>query len=153
MSLEDDGEHTGLSVNYYQVRITRPTTPGRPVYIAECNDIIEALNMTFAEANVFKAQWRIAAERTLGLKKKGNNPLYDSEKIVFFGQRQVVKYTPSPEDAQAGTSYKTGFCSHGEVQWNCCNKCNPQITTSVAYPKCIHGVPSNEGCRTCEGEF
>jgi hypothetical protein len=88
-----EGEHTGKSVNYYQVEIKSPTTPGRPQYIAECNDIIEALGMTFAEANVFKAQWRIAAERTLGLKKQGNTPLYDAEKIVFFGERQVIKYS------------------------------------------------------------
>lgn len=82
-------EHTGLSVSYYGVKVEQPTSGGDP-YDAECNDIIEALNMTFAEGNAFKAIWRTAAARR-GLKKKGNNSLYDAEKVVFFGQRMVEK--------------------------------------------------------------
>ncbi|AZV02347.1 hypothetical protein Q19_14 [Pectobacterium phage Q19] len=84
-------EYTGGSVSYYQVAIKKPTTEGRPEYIAECNDIIEALGMNFAEGNALKALWRRAAERTLGL-TKGNSKgdgLYDAEKVVFFGQRLV----------------------------------------------------------------
>ncbi|WOL25635.1 hypothetical protein [Pectobacterium phage PcaP1EGY] len=84
-------EYTGGSVSYYQVVIKKPTTEGRPEYIAECNDIIEALGMNFAEGNALKALWRRAAERTLGL-TKGNSKgdgLYDAEKVVFFGQRLV----------------------------------------------------------------
>lgn len=84
-------EHTGGSSSYYSVWIENPTTEGRPQYFAECNDIIEALNMTYAEANVFKANWRKAAERTLGLKKKGNNAVYDAEKMVFFSKRTLVQ--------------------------------------------------------------
>lgn len=86
-------EHTGGSSSYYSVWIENPTTEGRPQYFAECNDIIEALNMTYAEANVFKANWRKAAERTLGLKKKGNNAVYDAEKMVFFSKRTLVQET------------------------------------------------------------
>jgi hypothetical protein len=78
-------EHTGLSVNYYGVHVADPTSGGEP-YDAECNDIIEALGMTFAEANVFKAIWRIAASRQ-GKRKKGNNTVYDAEKCVFFSAR------------------------------------------------------------------
>lgn len=84
-------EHTGGSSSYYSVFIENPTTEGRPQYYAECNDIIEALDMTYAEANVFKACWRKAAERTLGLKKAGNNAVYDSEKMVFFSERTLVQ--------------------------------------------------------------
>ncbi len=84
-------EHTGGSSSYYSVVIENPTTEGRPQYYAECNDIIEALDMTYAEANVFKACWRKAAERTLGLKKAGNNAVYDSEKMVFFSERTLVQ--------------------------------------------------------------
>lgn len=87
--LKDEGEHTGLSVNYYKVRVENPTSGGEP-YDPECNDIIEALGMTFAEGNVFKAVWRIAAARR-GLKKRGNDGVYDAEKIVFFGQRLIVQ--------------------------------------------------------------
>jgi hypothetical protein len=82
-------EHTGLSVSYYTTHIDAPTSGGEP-YDAECNDIIEALNMTYAEANVFKAIWRIAASRQ-GKLKKGNNTVYDAEKAVFFSARVLVK--------------------------------------------------------------
>ena len=42
--------------------------------------------MTFAEGNVFKAIWRTAAARQ-GKEKKGNNSVYDAEKMVFFSER------------------------------------------------------------------
>lgn len=87
------GTYTGGSVDYYQVTITNPTTEGRPGYIAECNDIIEALGMNFAEGNAFKALWRRAAQRTLGLRKAGakGDGLYDAEKVKFFGERLVAQ--------------------------------------------------------------
>ncbi|QOC57640.1 hypothetical protein pEp_SNUABM10_00041 [Erwinia phage pEp_SNUABM_10] len=83
--------YTGGSSDYYQVQITSTTTKGRPAYIAECNDIIEALGMNFAEGNAFKAIWRRAAQRTLGLTKAGAKAdgLYDAEKVEFFGARLV----------------------------------------------------------------
>lgn len=86
----EEGEHSGGSVDYYKVWIANPTTPGVAPYMAECNDIIEALNMNYAQANVFKAQWRIAAAK-LGKKKKGNNKVYDAEKSVFFSNRVLVQ--------------------------------------------------------------
>lgn len=91
--LEDPAEYTGKSVSYYTVPISSPTTKGNPPYLAECNDIIEALGMNYAEGNAFKALWRRAAQRTLGLTKKGAKPdgLYDAEKVSFFGDRLVVQ--------------------------------------------------------------
>lgn len=85
--------YTGGSSDYYQLEITKTTTEGRPAYIAECNDIIEALNMNFAEGNAFKALWRRAAQRTLGLRKAGSKDdgLYDAEKVEFFGARLVAQ--------------------------------------------------------------
>lgn len=83
-------EHTGGSSSYYKVRVTNPVEPFKPAYEAECNDIIEALGMTFAEGNAFKAIWRTAAAR-MGKKKKGNNAVYDAEKVVFFGERMLVQ--------------------------------------------------------------
>lgn len=86
-------EYTGGSVSYYKVAIERPTTAAAP-YTAECNDIIEALGMTYAEGNVFKAIWRMCAARK-GLGKKGYvDGLYDAEKVVFFGERLVKQLTP-----------------------------------------------------------
>ena len=78
---------TGLSTDYYKVSINNPTTPLVEPYSAECNDVIEALDMTYAEANVFKAIWRKSAQRTLGLSKEGNTQVYDAEKCVFFSSR------------------------------------------------------------------
>lgn len=85
-----DVQYTGGSSNYYKVFVQNPTTLAEP-YEAECNDIIEALKMTFAEGNAFKAIWRKAKARQ-GVQKKGyDNGLYDSEKVVFFGERMVVE--------------------------------------------------------------
>lgn len=90
---EPEGTYTGGSSDYYQVTITNTTTEGRPGYIAECNDIIEALGMNFAEGNAFKALWRRAAQRTLGLRKAGakDDGLYDAQKVEFFGARLVAQ--------------------------------------------------------------
>jgi hypothetical protein len=86
---EPNPEYTGGSVSYYQVKVTAPTSGG-DVYTAECNDIIEALGMNYAEGNAFKAIWRRCAARTLGKAKAGyKDGLYDAEKVVFFGQRMV----------------------------------------------------------------
>ena len=82
-------ELTGGSSDYYKVEITHPTTGPAP-YLAECNDIIEALGMNFAEGNAFKALWRRAAARK-GNGKPGTSSLYDAEKVVFFGQRLVAQ--------------------------------------------------------------
>lgn len=84
-------EYTGGSVSYYRVAVTEPTSGGLP-YVAECNDIIEALGMNYAEGNAFKALWRRCAARTLNLCKKGyEDGLYDAEKVEFFGHRLVVQ--------------------------------------------------------------
>ena len=83
-------EYTGKSVDYYKVKVDNPTTEGNTPYLAECNDLIEALGMNYAEGNAFKAIWRKCAARKFGVKKKGyDNGLYDSEKVVFFGERMV----------------------------------------------------------------
>lgn len=80
-------EYTGGSVGYYSVDVRKPTTEGRAPYIAECNDLIEALGMNYAEGNAFKALWRRCAAR-MGKSKEGyKDGLYDAEKIVFFGNR------------------------------------------------------------------
>lgn len=87
---EPNKEYTGSSVSYYKVRIDKPTNPDLEPYTAECNDIIEALGMNYAEGNAFKAVWRSCAARNLGLSKDGyKDGLYDAEKVVFFGQRMI----------------------------------------------------------------
>lgn len=83
---------TGGSSSYYSIPITNPTTSGSPPYVAECNDIIEALGMSFGLGNVFKAVWRICATK-MGRGKPGTSMLYDAEKIEFFGAREVALHT------------------------------------------------------------
>ena len=83
-------QYTGGSSDYYKVFVKNPTTLDKP-YEAECNDIIEALQMNFAEGNAFKAIWRKAKARQ-GVKKKGyDNGVYDSEKVIFFGERMLIE--------------------------------------------------------------
>lgn len=83
-------EYTGGSVSYYSVPVDNPTNPESDPYVAECNDIIEALDMNYAEGNAFKAIWRSCAARKFGSAKKGyDDGLYDAEKVVFFGNRLV----------------------------------------------------------------
>jgi hypothetical protein len=81
---------TGGSSSYYTVAVERPTSGGAP-YMAECNDIIEALSMEYDVANVFKAAWRIAALRQGKGKLGQDSPVYDAEKIVFFGNRIIER--------------------------------------------------------------
>ncbi|WP_053269398.1 hypothetical protein [Pseudomonas chlororaphis] len=86
-------EYSGGSVSYYSVPVPNPTTQHHQPYVAECNDIIEALGMNYAEGNAFKAIWRRAAQRTLGKRKAGakDDGLYDAEKVEFFGARLVAQ--------------------------------------------------------------
>lgn len=104
--VSDDGvnqpEYSGGSSDYYKVEITNTTTPFALGYTAECNDIIEALGMNFAEGNAFKAIWRRAAQRTLGKRKAGakDDGLYDAEKVEFFGKR-LVEQSKAVRDAKA----------------------------------------------------
>ena len=74
-------EHTGGSSSYYDIEVG-----GSEV---RCLDLIEKLQMSYSEGSAFKAIWRTAAARQ-GKKKKGNNAVYDAEKVVFFGERMLV---------------------------------------------------------------
>lgn len=90
---------TGGRVNYYLANVTHPQREDQRPYQAECEDIIEALNMTFDEANIFKAIWRSAAAR-LDYGKVNHKAIYDAEKIVHYGGRNLrrLKRTESSEE-------------------------------------------------------
>jgi len=88
--MKTNDEYTGGSTTYYQVDITHPINEQAQPYTAECQDIIDALGMTFNEGNAFKALWRRCAARTLGKSKRGyTDGMYDAEKVVFYGDRLV----------------------------------------------------------------
>jgi hypothetical protein len=78
--------------HYYRVTVSNPIAPDVQPYVAECADIIEALNMTFNEGEAFKAIWRLAAGR-LGRVKPGSAGMqYDADKVAHYGVR-VAEHT------------------------------------------------------------
>lgn len=82
-------QKTGGSVDYYKCHVAEPIDPNNPPYTAESIDIIEALGMTFAEGEAFKAIWRTCTGRMGGAVKADNKALYNAEKVEFFGARMV----------------------------------------------------------------
>ena len=90
MSLLVVEESSGLRVNYYLVQVDFPQREEQPPYQAECEDIIEALELTFDEANIFKEIWRTARQRQ-GTGKAGNTPLRAAQKMVHYAGRILTK--------------------------------------------------------------
>lgn len=76
--------------NWYVVPVKHPQRKEQEPYQAECEDIIQALGMTFDEGCAFKALWRNAAAR-MGNGKPGNTPVYDCEKLVHYANRLLAK--------------------------------------------------------------
>jgi hypothetical protein len=83
-------ENSGGFVNYYLVQVNYPQRAEQAPYQAECEDIIDALDMTFEEANIFKELWRTARARQ-GCGKKGNTPIRSAEKMVHYANRILQK--------------------------------------------------------------
>lgn len=81
---------TGGLVSYYLATVSKPQREGQQPYTAECEDIIQALNMTFDEGCIFKALWRSAAARK-GYGKPEHKAVYDAEKMVHYANR-VLKF-------------------------------------------------------------
>lgn len=76
---------TGGFNNYYLVEVKEPQRGGPPMQV-ECEDVIEALDLNFDEANIFKEIWRSARQRQ-GTGKPGHSPVYGAEKIVHYANR------------------------------------------------------------------
>lgn len=76
--------------NWYVVPVKNPQRKEQEPYQAECEDIIQALGMTFDEGCAFKALWRNAAAR-MGNGKPGNTAVYDAEKLVHYANRILAK--------------------------------------------------------------
>lgn len=77
-------ENSGGSCDYYIVNVECPIH--LDPYTAECGDIMDALELTPNEANIFKELWRTAAARK-GKYKAGHTSLRAAEKCVFFSNR------------------------------------------------------------------
>ena len=83
-------ENSGGFVNYYLVQVSHPQRAEQAPYQAECEDIIDALGMTFDEGCIFKELWRTARQRQ-GLGKQGNTPLRAAQKMVHYSNRILAK--------------------------------------------------------------
>lgn len=51
-------------MSYYRVTVKEPINPNLAPYIAECNDIIQALGMSYTEGNAFKQSGAAQLHRT-----------------------------------------------------------------------------------------
>lgn len=102
--------------NYYVVSIKNPQRKEQEPYQAECEDIIQALGMTFDEGCAFKALWRNAAAR-MGNGKPGNKALYDCEKLVHYANRILnkEKLANQPEPVKKETDFYDWIVTNGMV--------------------------------------
>lgn len=79
---------TGGNVNYYLINVKDPKNLSP--YVVEVEDIIEVLNMEFAEGTVFKSLIRLCKLRQ-NLGKPGSTQKYEAEKIKYYADRILVK--------------------------------------------------------------
>lgn len=84
--LVQETEVKGGRVNYYLVHVDHPQREDQKPYQAECEDIIEALELNPDEANIFKEIWRGANARKHN-GKPGHTALYGAQKIVHYAGR------------------------------------------------------------------
>lgn len=94
--IEPTTELTGGKVNYYLVTVSHPQRESQPAYQAECEDIIDSLQLTFDEANIFKEIWRSANAR-LHNGKPGHSAVYGAEKIVHYAGRILRRLKRTPD--------------------------------------------------------
>lgn len=86
--------------NYYLVDVPFPQRESQAGYQAECEDIIEALELNPDEANIFKEIWRSANARKAN-GKPGHSAVYGAEKIVHYAGRILRRLKRrTAEDAQ-----------------------------------------------------
>ena len=88
---------SGGFVNYYLVSVTHPQRSEQPAYVAECEDIIEALCMNPDEANIFKELWRTCNAR-LNNGKPGNTELRAAEKYAHYSNRLLRRAKRKAQD-------------------------------------------------------
>lgn len=108
------GKLTGGLVNYYLAPVTHPQRKEQPAYVAECEDIAEALGLTPNEFCEFKAIWRTANARK-GNGKPDGKALYDAEKRLHYAGRDVAKYQRERDAAlcDGWTKHTTGVMPVG----------------------------------------
>lgn len=95
------GENSGSHCDYYQIVVNDPQNPRQTVpYVANTEDLIQSLQMTFDEACEFKSLVRRANAR-LGFAKAESTPVRDATKAVHYAKR-VLRF----EQRKAGLPYE-----------------------------------------------
>lgn len=89
---------SGLDNDYWLLEIKHPRRLGAP-YMVEAEDIIEAMEMPFAEATVFKSLWRLCKLR-MGQGKPGSTEPYEGEKMVYYSDRTLAKIHNKESDSK-----------------------------------------------------
>lgn len=84
-------ELSGGLVNYYLIPVKHPQREDQDPYVAEVDDLIRAMNMTFAEGCEFKALVRTANAR-LSNGKPGQDAKYDAQKRVHYASQDLKFY-------------------------------------------------------------
>lgn len=83
-------ENSASHCEYYHTEVTNPSNPGQPVaYLANCEDIIQSLGLTFDEGCEFKSIWRRARARQ-GFVKAETTPVRDAQKAVHYAGRVLA---------------------------------------------------------------
>ena len=96
--------------SYYLVEVTHPQRSNQDPYVAECEDIADALGLTFDEFCIFKSIWRNAmARKDQG--KPGNTAIYDAEKQVHYAKRILRKaqIAQAAEKALSNAEHKDDY--------------------------------------------
>lgn len=84
---EKQTKTTGNDVNYYLIDVPHPKR-NNP-YVCEVEDLIESLDMTFAEGTILKSLIRLCKLRQ-NLGKPGSHPVYEAEKIKYYSERLLI---------------------------------------------------------------
>lgn len=83
-------ENSGSHCEYYHAPVSHPSNPGQTApYVANCEDIIQALGLTFDEGCEFKSIWRRGRGRQ-GFVKAESTALRDAQKAVHYAGRVLA---------------------------------------------------------------
>ena len=79
-------ENSGFLCEYYLAPVVAPQRKEQAPYVAECEDVIQALELTFDEACEFKSIWRRGRGRQ-GFQKAESTPVRDASKALHYARR------------------------------------------------------------------
>lgn len=102
-------ENSGGLCDYYLCPVDNPQRGGQAAYVAECEDIIQALGLTFDEGCEFKSIWRRARARQ-GFAKAESNALRDAQKACHYAGR-ILRFEEAkqPPIDLPGATDRDGF--------------------------------------------